>query len=232
MAQEAFGKSTERDFNTSYDDTDLCVVQSRDLNATGDQALSVLEQYDGLGRVTLSQQSESGTLSCPGPSSGSVINVATYYYYGGQGLYQAVSNPYRPTPDASMGWTLTKRDPGGRVVSVGTFGGSALPGPFGSNSNSTGVVTTTYNGPVTTVTDQSGATRVNTADGLGRLAQVTEDPNGLNYSTSYTYDAQGNLTHVFQGGQNGQTRTFEYDTLGRLKLAINPESGMLNYGYL
>ena len=28
---------------------------------------------------------------------------------------------------------------------------------------------------------------------LARLTSVTEDPNGLNYATNYTYDALGNL---------------------------------------
>jgi RHS repeat-associated protein len=130
-----------------------------------------------------------------------------------------------------MGWTLTQRDPGGRVLSTSTFGGSALPSPFGSNSNGTGVATTSYSGPVTTVTDQAGATRVTTADALGRLVQVTEDPNNLNYLTAYTYDAQGNLTQVSQGASSPQTRSFVYDTLGRLTTAINPESGSINYTY-
>ena len=52
---------------------------------------------------------------------------------------------------------------------------------------------------------------------------MTEDPgaSGLGYVTSYSYDALDNLTGVTQGSQ---TRTFGYDSLGRLLCASNPES--------
>ena len=58
--------------------------------------------------------------------------------------------------------------------------------------------------------------------------QVVEDPGGLNYTTNYSYDALGDLTGV---NQSGQTRTFVYDSLGRLVQAANPESGTVSYGY-
>ena len=52
---------------------------------------------------------------------------------------------------------------------------------------------------------------------------MTEDPGagGLGYATSYAYDALDNLTRVTQGSQS---RTFGYDSLGRLLCASNPES--------
>src|SRR5262249_38141190 len=59
-----------------------------------------------------------------------------------------------------------------------------------------------------------------TVDALGRLVKVIEDPSGKNYQTTYSYDPMGNLTGVAQGGQ---TRTFNYDSLSRLKTAKNPE---------
>lgn len=69
------------------------------------------------------------------------------------------------------------------------------------------------------------------SDALGRLAQVTEDPTtgGLNYLTAYTYDVLGNLRTVTQGTQ--PARVFTYNSLSRLTLASNPESGNVSYAY-
>jgi RHS repeat-associated protein len=52
--------------------------------------------------------------------------------------------------------------------------------------------------------------------------QVWEAPNNAsyNYLTSYSYDVLGNLISVTQGVQ---TRSFVYDSLGRLSSASNPE---------
>lgn len=60
-------------------------------------------------------------------------------------------------------------------------------------------------------------------DGLGRLAQVVEDPSGLNHQTSYLYDSLGNLRKTTQGAQN---RFFMYDSLSRLIRAKNPEQNV------
>jgi YD repeat-containing protein len=59
---------------------------------------------------------------------------------------------------------------------------------------------------------------------LGRLKEVYEDPNGLNYQTSYVYDVLNNLVKVTQGTQQ---RFFMYDSLKRLIRARNPEQGTL-----
>lgn len=55
-----------------------------------------------------------------------------------------------------------------------------------------------------------------------------EDPAGLNYQTSYSYDVMNDLITANQGGQS---RSFVYDSLKRLKQANNPESGAINYLY-
>ena len=69
-------------------------------------------------------------------------------------------------------------------------------------------------------------------DGLGRLVNVREDPHGLNYSTSYYYDALDHLTAVSQGYCPAcQSRWFGYDNAGRLTSASNPESGTVQYAY-
>jgi YD repeat-containing protein len=57
---------------------------------------------------------------------------------------------------------------------------------------------------------------------------VKEDPSGLNYTTTYTYNALNGLTNVSQGSQ---TRTYGYDMLSRVTQAITPESGTTTYSY-
>jgi YD repeat-containing protein len=99
-------------------------------------------------------------------------------------------------------------DLAGRVTSVTTPDNAA--------------VNTSYLANTTTVTDQAGKSRKSVTDGLGRLIEVYEDPNGLNYLTTYTYDMLDNLVRVTQGTQQ---RFFMYDSLKRLIRARNPEQG-------
>jgi YD repeat-containing protein len=60
-----------------------------------------------------------------------------------------------------------------------------------------------------------------------RITAVWEDPSGLNYETDYAYDTLDNLTEVTKMGgaasSSWRTRTFTYDSLSRLKCAVNPE---------
>jgi YD repeat-containing protein len=70
--------------------------------------------------------------------------------------------------------------------------------------------------------------KVLVTDAAGRISAVTEDPNGLNYQTTYQYDALDDLTRVTQGSQ---TRTFVFDSRGRMTAATNPENGTTTYGY-
>ncbi len=65
-------------------------------------------------------------------------------------------------------------------------------------------------------------------DALGRLIQVYEDPSGLKYLTSYSYDALDSLRTATQGSQ---TRTCSYDMLSRLTSAATPESGTTSFYY-
>ncbi|HYR76178.1 MAG TPA: RHS repeat-associated core domain-containing protein [Pyrinomonadaceae bacterium] len=124
------------------------------------------------------------------------------------------SNPFRPSLGESAIYTTTAYDLAGRVTTVTT--------------PDSAVVTSSYSGNTVTVTDQAGKARKSVTDGLGRLTTVYEDPSGLNYATSYSYDTLDDLTTVSQGSQ---TRTFVYDSLKRLTSAANPESGTVGYSY-
>ena len=114
------------------------------------------------------------------------------------------------------------------------------------------VITTTYTGAATKVTDEGNGTRnlqrVSQVDGLGRLISLCEissltlpvgltpapaacgqDVSATGFLTSYSYDTLGNLKTVVQGGLN--SRTFQYDSLSRLTSGSNPESGTTSYKY-
>jgi YD repeat-containing protein len=91
-------------------------------------------------------------------------------------------------------------------------------------------------GTAVTVTDQAGKPRRSITNALGQLARVDEPTyaGGLGsvdapaQPTYYAYDTLNNLITVNQGVQ---IRTFEYDSLARLKQATNPESGTISYAY-
>jgi RHS repeat-associated protein len=134
-------------------------------------------------------------------------------YDGLRRVYQ-VSNPYFTSNDPTYGWTTTLYDPLGRVTSV--------------TKPDQSVVSTSYSANCTTVKDENGRPRRSCTDGLARTWQVTEDPGGLGYVTTYQHDPNDNLTGV---NQSGQLRSFSYDWLSRLTSATNPESGTTTYTY-
>jgi len=125
--------------------------------------------------------------------------------YDGLGRVKQTSNPFRPASESAL-YTTTAYDLAGRVTSVTTPDNA--------------VVSTSYSANTVTVTDQAGKVRKSVTDALGRLVEVYEDPNGLNYQTSYLYDCLDNLVRTTQSSQQ---RFFMYDSLKRLIRARNPE---------
>ena len=63
-------------------------------------------------------------------------------------------------------------------------------------------------------------------DALNRLYQ---DIGAVNQTTTYTYDANGNLTSVTDPLNRLSTNT--YDALNRLSQVTNPDTGIIGYGY-
>ncbi|MEK6289733.1 MAG: RHS repeat-associated core domain-containing protein [Acidobacteriota bacterium] len=217
---------------TRYLDNTRKVEVWSDLNSSNDALLKSRSTHDQLGRVVKTEAAEDGV--------NYTIFADSVYQQGGR--ITIATNPMRTAGATTDGWTRTTRDDLGRVVTVETLNERYPAG------TSTGLVTTTYTPDATTlrfaatVTDQVGKVRRSITDGLGRLTRVDE-PNSSNdpgplatpvQPTSYTYDAVDNLTSVTQiqgNPQATQTRTFSYDSLKRLKQAVNPESGTINYTY-
>ncbi len=186
---------------TYYADSSRTVTVAADLNSEGDGLLKSQVLSDMLGRTIESRQYETANTF-----------IAVRQTYDAVHRTHQTSNPFRA--GETVLWTTAVADELGRIIAV-TTPDSAL-------------VSTAYSANTVTVTDQTGKQRKSVSDALGRLIQVYEDPNGLNYLTSYNYDVFGNLLHVYQGSQ---TRTFAYDSLSRLRTAANPESGTLTYTY-
>ena len=179
----------------------LNVVATTGLNSSDDRALKTMKVFDGLGRVTETRTYED-----------SYNYIATQTQYDGLGRIWRVTNPFRPS-EAPV-WTQTLYDALDRPVEA-------------KNLSDSSAVTTQYNLNRMTTTDAQFKQRQLFSDALGRLTSVTEDPFGLNYTTSYGYNALDALLTVTQGAQ---TRQFGYDGLGRLLSATNPEYKGLTAG--
>lgn len=196
----AVGTSVQSQTSFSYNDAARIVTVTSDRAAYNDNALKTETFYDRLGRTTETHTYETAS-----------SYVISKQEYDALGRVKRTYNPYRTTSDPTYGSIENTYDALGRVTVV-------------TASDNT-QVTTVYDNNRVTVTDPAGKTRRSITDGLGRLMQVVEDPNGLNYSTNYLYDILGNLRRVEQASatQGTQYRYFLYDSLSRLVRAKMPE---------
>jgi RHS repeat-associated protein len=188
------------------------VVTAKAISQGVNETSTVL--YDGLGRIMQTQL-----------NSDPVGPVYTNTAYDALGRVQSVSNPFRSTGDSTYGITSYSYD--------------ALNRQLQQTQPDNSYQSWSYTGNVVTFQDEVGNQWQRTTDGLGRLTKVLE-PNGSSQTpsmeTDYGYDALNNLLSVMQwGGASGSTgaksRSFTYDSLSRLLLATNPESGTVTYSY-
>jgi RHS repeat-associated protein len=140
--------------------------------------------------------------------------VDTIYNNLGQ-VYQQ-SRPYR-SGDTQQ-WTTATYDALGRTKTVTAPDGSVTQTFY--NEASRPDVASSTSGETTRVQDAWGRERWGRTDASGRLVEVVEPNPGGNGSvatsglvTNYAYNTLGNLITVSQGAQ---TRSFAYDSLGRL----------------
>lgn len=135
--------------------------------------------------------------------------------YNNMGQVSQQTQPYRS--GATPQWTTTAYDALGRTSSVTAPDGS-LTQTFYNESGRPDVASSAP-GETTRVQDAWGRERWARTDASGRLVEVVEPVfwgNGsvsAGMQTTYTYNTLGNLTEIVQGSQ---TRSFKYDSLGRL----------------
>jgi len=193
--RRAIGTSAENQTTFAYDNANHIITTSSDRDVYNDNVLVGKVVYDQMGRTIEARQYEGGD-----------NYIVTETQYDALNRPYKTSNPYRRWQSETAVWTTQAFDALGRVISVTTPDNA--------------VVSTSYSGNNVTVTDQAGKARKSVTDGLGRLVEVYEDPNGLNYQTTYAYDVLDDLVKVTQGNQY---RFFMYDSLKRLIRAHIPE---------
>jgi RHS repeat-associated protein len=226
QAVTAIGTQFEKQSNIIYDDINRRIETKGDLYALNDNLIKAESFYDSMGRTFESRKYE---------ADGGYIAAKTEYDALGRAYRQ--TNPYRPNEINAQNpvvWTVSRFDAMGRMKEIET--------PDGAK------VKTAYEGTRVLVTDQAGKQRMSKTNALGQLTDVWEikaadaDTEAVSFGglsltglkTSYGYDGLNNLTAVNQGGQ---TRSFAYDSLSRLRSATNPElgttptNGTINYQY-
>lgn len=228
---------------TLYDDVQRTVMVKNDLASNGDGKLQTMTYYDKLGRVTLVRTSDGADLDVNG-DSGNGVKLKTSYKIVTGGTHVITTTPYRSLTNAvteALQWICTQKDQLGRVVAVATF--TAPPSLCTDIGNRTGNTLTSYDVfeqmARTRVTDPAGKIVDRYSDGLGRLKKVVEDPTSSAFSTLYGYDVFDNLASVTQSPSSTpqcndgvtQCRTFDYTSLGRLRQAVNPETGAIDFTY-
>ena len=211
-----------------YDDQNNKVTVKKDIKAYNDQKLQTVIHYDQAGRKILEQYSDGTPIT--GASDG-IKNKTIYQHFSG-GSRVITSSPYRTLPDPTLQWQCTQYDQAGRVTVTATFNNNSNalnpPANCTSATNRTGMTQISYAADWIAITDPTGKIRKERRDALGRLAEVIEDPTGLNYVTTYTYDLLDNLLTTTQ---SGQIRSFTYSSLGRLISTTTPESGTTSFTY-
>lgn len=143
--------------------------------------------------------------------------------YDAMGRIVKQSRPYRSGTETPQ-WNVTNYDAIGRMISVQAPDGTnpqngSLMQVF-YNETSRPDVASTNPGQTTRVVDAWGRERWGRKDAFGRVVEIIEpnpDGNGAvatgGLQTTYSYNVLDKLTGVTQGNQ---TRSFNYDSLGRL----------------
>jgi RHS repeat-associated protein len=195
----------------SYSDTPYPPTITTQKKLDSSRYVTTVATTDGMGHVYKTQLTSD--------PSGTDETDTTF-----DGLAQAysITNPFRSTSDPTYGVTTTQYDALGRVTKLTRQDG--------------GVVTTSYSGPATTVTDEISNQRRSVTDGLGRLLEVDEpgdvqaatpatatlsiSGNSLKSSTTPATSAKATITigsvnpcRQFQVGGQGQQTVCDQGTV-------------------
>ena len=192
----------------SYDDTAMSVAQTTYLSAGegGGIADRNIKLLNGRGQARREEALASG---------GAIDVVETVYDNLGRVSQQ--SRPFRNGVEQPQ-WSTTAYDALSRPISVTAPDGSTTQSFYNEGARPSEASSTP--GETTRVQDAWGRERWGRTDSSGRLVEVVEPNPSGNGSvatgglvTTYSYNTLGNLTQVNQGAQ---TRSFRYDSLGRL----------------
>jgi RHS repeat-associated protein len=218
-----------------YDDAAMTVTEITRLSAgtTAPIAAQSFRQLNGRGQVSTEK-----ALAAAADTTNNIPDVWDYVdtEYDVLGRVKKQSRPYRSgeTPQ----WTTSTYDALGRISKVEAPDGSTTEASFNEAARPDAALPNTPPGQTMRVKDAWGRERWGRTDALGHLVEVVEPKKDGNGSvstggslTTYSYDTLGHLTGVSQGDQS---RSFLYDSLGRLlaqKLAEANGTLDMNGGY-
>jgi RHS repeat-associated protein len=120
---------------------------------------------------------------------------------------------------------LSVTDPDGGITRYAYAGLGDIPSQV-TDPNGGVTRTTAVNGRVTSQTDADGNTTSFTYDAAGNLASITS-PSGS--ETTFGYDAAGNV--VLTTAPSGRTITYTYDGTGRLSSVTDPAGATTSYQF-
>ncbi|RMH94052.1 hypothetical protein EBB59_02495, partial [Lysobacter pythonis] len=206
-------------------------IQTRESGARKSQVSYGYENADGSGRLTSVEhdlrpgESSSGTSSEETESHGRFFR--TTYDYVSSDPSDARIGRVRTSDGVSVSYTYESDAKGGYRIKTLTKG----DGGDGASQ----ALTFNYLAGATEVTDATGAVWTYEYDANGRLSSIMEPAvDGLRKKTAYTYDADGNLARVTQGG-SGQAAlldtVYQYDENGNRKLSRDRLGNVVTWTY-
>jgi RHS repeat-associated protein len=211
--------------------TGAASVESSLVFNAGNSTVDALATVDGLGRAHVTQRKQS-------PSATNYDSVETDY--DTMGRPNRVTQPYSGTAgqtNSSAPYTSTIYDPLSRPTQITDGGNGNVALSYTQND----VLNTLGPAP----TGENTKRKQFEYDGLGRLTSVCEITSAsgsgacsqtlpqTGFWTIYSSDVLGDLIGVTQNAQSGtkQTRSYNYDGLGRMTSETNPESATTQYFY-
>ena len=193
--------------------------------------------FDGWGNLV--------EIRAPGPES--QHDVVRYRSYDKSNRLVAESVPYYvaayagppgaaafTNPDSTQATTSYTYDGIGRVLSTTDARGKATSTSYSIVCNAPQMDAYCYEQTLTV--DPLGHRRGTAVDALGRIAYVqrytgnSTSTYAVYATSSYTYDAAGNLLTIFHPTNAGQT-TYTYDNAGRTTSVLDPDSGRTSFSY-
>jgi RHS repeat-associated protein len=193
----------ESQIKYTYNDSAHTVTTSNPINSTNTN--NKIENQDGLGRVV----------------QASITDASSNVYSIRQNQFDPLGRMYKhsnPYTTSAQYWVSVQFDALGRKTKQ----------ILQDNSQTTYA----YSLATVTTTDPAGHQRKSQLDGLNRLVNFYEpDPTNGNTLTLQTSYANGVLNKVSSITQGSQSRTFNYDGMGRLTSEVLPENGTTSYQY-